>query len=82
MSYNSNNMKNFSSGNPKAQKARAGMITDFTNFMAQPTSSSSSVASYLEKAKAGPQGELISDISFYGGGKKKKPMLTRKNINV
>ena len=72
MSYNSNNMKNFSSGSPSSQKARAGMITDFTNFMAKPTSSSRAVSSYLEKAKAGPQGELISDISFYGGGKKKK----------
>ena len=72
MSYNSNDMKNFSSGSPSSQKARAGMITDFTNFMAQPTSSSRAVSSYLEKAQAGPQGELISDISFYGGGKKKK----------
>jgi hypothetical protein len=72
MSYNSNDMKNFSSGSPSSQKARAGIITDFTNFMAQPTSSSRAVSSYLEKAKAGPQGELISDISFYGGGKKKK----------
>ena len=72
MSYNSNNMKNFSSGSPSSQKQRASMITDFTNFMAKPTSSSRAVSSYLEKAKAGPQGELISDISFYGGGKKKK----------
>jgi len=72
MSYNSNNMKNFSSGSPSSQKQRASMITDFTNFMAKPTSSSRAVSSYLEKAKAGPTGELISDISFYGGGKKKK----------
>jgi len=79
MSYNSNNMKNFSSGSPSSQKSRAGMITDFTNFMAQPTSSASSVASYLKKAQAGPQGELISDISFYGGGKKKKHNKNKKH---
>ena len=79
MSYNSNDMKNFSSGSPSSQKARAGMITDFTNFMAQPTSSSRAVSSYLEKAKAGPQGELISDISFYGGGKKKKHTKNKKH---
>ena len=79
MSYNSNDMKNFSSGSPSSQKARAGMITDFTNFMAKPTSSSRAVSSYLEKAQAGPQGELISDISFYGGGKKKKHTKNKKH---
>ena len=79
MSYNSNNMKNFSSGSPSSQKQRASMITDFTNFMAKPTSSSRAVSSYLEKAKAGPQGELISDISFYGGGKKKKHTKNKKH---
>ena len=61
----------FSSGNPKNQQNRINMLTQFTDFMNEPTSSPRRVTQKLNEMKSGPQGGLISDIKFYGGGKKK-----------
>ena len=47
------------------------MLTDFTNFMKQPTSSPRAVTKKLNELKSGPQGGLMSDIEFYGPNKKK-----------
>lgn len=60
-----------SSGNPTNQRNRLNMLTDFTNFMKQPTSSPRAVTKKLNELKSGPQGGLMSDIEYYGPKKKK-----------
>lgn len=61
----------YSSGNPQNQSDRINMLNEFTNFMKQPTSSPRRVTQKLNEMKSGPKGGLMSDIKFYGGGKKK-----------
>lgn len=61
----------FSSGNPQNKSDRANMINEFTDFMGKPTSSPRAVTKKLNEMKAGDKGGLLSDIEFYGSGKKK-----------
>ncbi len=62
----------YSSGNPQNKSDRINMLTEFTNFMKQPTSSPRAVTQKLKEMQLGPKGGLMSDIKFYGGGGKKK----------
>lgn len=61
----------YSSGNPKNKTDRISMLNEFTDFMKQPTSSPRAVKQKLNEMQSGPKGGLMSDIKFYGGGKKK-----------